>query len=136
MSTEILTVVVSTALIAGLFTLTIVELYRRRLATAALAAFATCATAHIVLVMSAWKGAAVAYLDAPTMESAAWPPISSLPTVAYDATAWAAVVFLMMSVVFGAVEWRRRKAAEKEMAGFLMSIFGVNESEENESEKD
>ena len=56
MSTEILTVVVSTALIAGLFTLTIVELYRRRLATAALAAFATCATAHIVLVMSAWKG--------------------------------------------------------------------------------
>jgi hypothetical protein len=136
MSTEILTVVVSTALIAGLFTITIVELYRRRLAAAALSAFATCSTAHIVFVMSAWKGAAVAYLDAPTMESAAWPPISSLPTVAYDSTAWAAVVFLMASVVLGAIEWKRRRVAEKEMAAFLMDILGVDKSKENESEKD
>ena len=136
MSTEFLTTVVSVALISGLSTLTIVKLYRRQLAAAALAAFATCATVHIVFVMNAWKGVAVAYLDAPTMESAAWPPISSLPTVAYDATAWAAVVFLMMSVVLGTIEWKLRKAAEKEMAAFLAEYFGVNKPKKNESEKD
>jgi len=70
------------------------------------------------------------------MESAAWPPISSLPTVAYDSTAWAAVVFLMVSVVLGAIEWKRRRVAEKEMAAFLMDILGVDKSKENESEKD
>lgn len=66
----------------------------------------------------------------------AWPPISSLSTAVYDISAWAAVVFLMTSVALGAVEWRRKKAAEKELAAALMKFFGVNESEENESEKD
>ena len=138
-STEILTLVAAVTLIAGLFVVAIVALYRRRLAKAALAAAALFAALHIVFVSLAWEGVAVAYLDAPlTVQQweVAWPPISSLPTAAYDTSAWAAVVFLTTSIVLGVIEWRRRKAAEKEMAGFLMNFFEVNESKENESEED
>ena len=139
MSTTALTVVVSATLIAGLLILAVVALYRRRLAAAALAAAALFAALHIVFVSLAWEGVAVAYLDAPlTVQrwEVAWPPISSLPTAAYDTSAWAAIVFLTTSIVLGVIEWRRRKAAEKEMAGFLMNFFGVKESKENESEED
>jgi len=38
--------------------------------------------------------------------------------------------------VLGAIEWKRRRVAEKEMAAFLMDILGVDKSKENESEKD
>ena len=135
MSTTALTVVVVVALIAGLFAASVAALYRRRLAAAALAAAAMCATAHIVFVMSAWEGAASAYLDAPlTMQSVAWPPISSLPTSAYDAPAWASVVFLTTSIVLAVVQWRRRKAAEKELAKALMNFFGVNEDTKPEED--
>lgn len=138
MSTTALTVVVSATLIVGLLILTIVALYRRRLAAAALAAAAMCATTHIVFVMSAWEGAASAYLDAHlTMrwgESVAWPPISSLPTAAYDASAWAAVAFLATGIVLAVIQRHRRKAAEKEMAELLMHFFGGNEPEESEED--
>lgn len=140
MSTTALTVVIVVALIAGLFAASVAALYRRRLAAAALAAAAMCATAHIVFVMSAWEGVAVAYLDAPlTVQrwEVAWPPISSFSTVAYDATAWVSVLFLTTSIVLAVIQWRRRKAAEKEMAKALMEFFGANRGNEpEESEED
>ena len=140
MSTTALTVVVSATLIVGLLILTIVALYRHRLAAAALAAAALFAALHIAFVSLAWEGVAVAYLDAPlTVQrwEVAWPPISSLSTVAYDATAWASVVFLTTSIVLAVIQWRRRKAAEKELAKALMNFFGVNEdTKPEESEED
>ena len=135
MSTTALTVVVVVALVAGLFTASVAALYRRRLAAAALAAAAMCATAHIVFVMSAWEEAASAYLDAPPTMPAAMPPISSLPTAMYDAPAWAAMVLLATGIVFGAIEWKHRRAAEKEMVAFLKDLFGINKPEENKSEE-
>jgi len=43
----------------------------------------------------------------------------------------------MMSVVLGAIEWKRRRAAEKEMAAFLKYLFGGNEDTKPEkSEED
>lgn len=135
MSTEFLTTFVSVALIAGLFTLTIVKLYQRRLAAAAFAAAATCTTVHIVFVSLAWEGAMIACLNAPTMESVEWPPITSFPTAVYDAPAWAAVVFLTTGIVLAAIQRRRQKAAEKKLLEAVMRSFRrINEG--NESEKD
>lgn len=134
MSTEFLTTVVSIALIAGLFVVSVMELYKRRLARSALSASAMCAALHVAFVYLAWSELAIAYLDAPlTVQrwEVAWPPISLLPTTAYDASAWASVIFFTLAIVLGAVEFRRRKAAEKEMAAFLMKLFGANKSEEN-----
>ena len=145
MSTESLTLVAAVTLIAGLFVVAITELYRRRLAKAALATAALFAALHVTFVYLAWSELAIAYLNAP-LSAQRWevkhPPISSLPTAAYDFSAWASALFLMMSVVLGAIEWKRRRATEKEMAAFLKDLlFGVNEPEENqyeenESEKD
>ena len=64
MSTDILTAIVSATLVFGFGAVALRELYHRRLAAAALAAAATCAVAHVVFVMVAWKEAASAYLDA------------------------------------------------------------------------
>lgn len=137
-STDILTAIVSATLVFGFGAVALRELYHRRLAAAALAAAATCAVAHVVFVMVAWKEAASAYLDAHlTMrwgESVAWPPISSLPTAAYDASAWAAVAFLATGIVLAVIQRHRRKAAEKEMAELLMHFFGDNEPEESEED--
>ena len=134
MSTAVLTVAISVTLIAGLLAFTIVSLYRHRLSTAALSAAGLFATIHITFVALAWSELAIAYLDAPlTVQrwEAAWPPISLLPTAAYDFSAWASVIFFTLAIVLGAIEFRRRKAAEKEMAAFLMDLFGANKSEEN-----
>ena len=140
MSTEFLTTVVSIALIAGLFAFTIVSLYRHRLSTAALSAAGLFATIHITFVALAWSELAIAYLDAPlTVQrwEVAWPPISLLPTAAYDFSAWASIIFFMVSIVLGAIEWKRRRAAEKEMAAFLKRLFGGNEDTKPEkSEED
>ena len=138
MSTEFLTTVVSIALIAGLFVVSVMELYKRRLAKSALSASAMCVAAHIAFVMVAWRSAADGCFDSHraivTMrlgELADWPPVSSLPTIAYDSSAWASIIFFVIAIVLGAIEFRRRKAAEKEMAAFLMDLFGANKSEEN-----
>ena len=134
MSTAVLTVAISVTLIAGLLAFTIVSLYRHRLSTAALSAAGLFATIHITFVALAWSELAIAYLDAPlTVQrwEVAWPPISLLPTAAYDFSAWASVIFFTLAIVLGAIEFRRRKAAEKEMAAFLMDLFGANKSEEN-----
>ena len=140
MSTAILTAIVSVTLITGLLAFTIVSLYRHRLSTAALSTAVLFATIHIMFVALAWSELAIAYLDAPlTVQrwEVAWPPISLLPTAAYDFSAWASIIFFMVSIVLGAIEWKRRRAAEKEMAAFLKYIlFGVNEPEENKSEED
>ena len=140
MSTEFLTTVVSIALIAGLFVVSVMELYKRRLAKSALSASAMCAALHVAFVYLAWSELAIAYLDAPlTVQrwEVAWPPISSLSTMIYDAPAWAAIISFMMSVVLGAIEWKRRRAAEKEMAAFLKYLFGGNEDTKPEkSEED
>ena len=135
-STDILTAIVSATLVFGFGAVALRELYHRRLAAAALAAAATCAVAHVAFVMVAWKEAASAYLDAPlTMrqgeELAAMPPISSLPTGAYDAPAWASLAFLATGIVLAIIQRHRRKAAEKEMAELLMHLFGGDESEED-----
>lgn len=127
MSTEILTLVAAVTLIAGLFVVAIVALYRRRLAKAALAAAALFAALHIVFVSLAWEAAATNYT---------LPGIASLPTGIYDAPAWAAVAFSVTGIVLATIERHRRKVAEKEMAAALMHFFGVNESKENESEED
>ena len=134
MSTTALTVVVVLALAAGLFTASVAALYRRRLAAAVLAAAAMCATTHIVFVMRAWEEAASAYLDAPPTMPTAMPPISSLPTAAYDAPAWAAMVLLATGIVLGLIERRRRKVAEKELAKALMHFYGVNEDTKPEED--
>ena len=134
MSTAILTAIVSVTLITGLLAFTIVSLYRHRLSTAALSTAVLFATIHIMFVALAWSELAIAYLDAPlTVQrwEVAWPPISLLPTAAYDFSAWASVIFFTLAIVLGAIEFRRRKAAEKEMAAFLMDLFGANKSEEN-----
>ena len=138
MSTEILTLAVTVTLIAGLFTSSVMELYKRRLTKSALSASAMCAATHIAFIMVAWRAAAHGCFDShraiATMrlgELADWPPISLLPTAAYDFSAWASVIFFVIAIVLGAVEFRRRKAAEKEMAAFLMDLFGANKSEEN-----
>ena len=134
MSTAVLTVAISVTLIAGLLAFTIVSLYRHRLSTAALSAAGLFATIHITFVALAWSELAIAYLDAPlTVQrwEVAWPPISLLPTAAYDFSAWASVIFFTLAIVLGAIEFRRRKAAEKEMAAFLMKLFEANKSEEN-----
>ncbi|MBF1033515.1 hypothetical protein [Candidatus Nanosynbacter sp. TM7-053] len=140
MSTAVLTVAISVTLIAGLLAFTIVSLYRHRLSTAALSAAGLFATIHITFVALAWSELAIAYLDAPlTVQrwEVAWPPISSLSTMIYDAPAWAAIISFMMSVVLGAIEWKRRRAAEKEMAAFLKYLFGGNEDTKPEkSEED
>lgn len=139
MSTESLTLVAAVTLIAGLFVVAITELYRRRLAKAALATAALFAALHVTFVYLAWSELAIAYLNAP-LSAQRWevkhPPISSLPTAAYDSSAWASIIFFMVAIVLGAVEWRKRKAAEKEMAAFLMDLLGVDKSKESESEKD
>ena len=134
MSTAVLTVAISVTLIAGLLAFTIVSLYRHRLSTGLFA------TIHITFVALAWSELAIAYLDAPlTVQrwEVAWPPISSLSTMIYDAPAWAAIISFMMSVVLGAIEWKRRRAAEREMAAFLKYLFGGNEDTKPEkSEED
>ena len=140
MSTEFLTTVVSIALIAGLFVVSVMELYKRRLAKSALSASAMCAALHVAFVYLAWSELAIAYLNAP-LSARRWevepPSISLLPTAVYDASAWASVIFFTLAIVLGAIEWKLRKAAEKEMAAFLKYIlFGVNEPEENKSEED
>ena len=134
MSTEILTFVAAVSLIAGLFGISVMELYKRRLAKSALSASAMCAATHIAFVMVAWREAASACFDShraiATMqlgELAEWPPVSLLPTAAYDFSAWASAIFLMMSVVLGTIEWRRRKNVERALAKALMDYFGVNE---------
>ena len=137
MSTEILTTMSSIALIVGLLTVSIVALYRHRLAAAALAAAAACAAAHVVLISLAWEGVAGAYLDAPLTVrrwEVAWPPISSLSTMAYDATAWVAMVLLATGIVLAVIERHRRKVAEKEMAKALMHFFGANKDDESEED--
>ena len=134
MSTEFLTTFVSVALIAGLFTLTIVKLYQRRLAAAAFAAAATCTTVHIVFVSLAWEGAMIACLNAPTMESVEWPPITSFPTAVYDAPAWAAVAFLITGIVLAVIQQYRKKVAEKKLVKYLTHSLGANGG--NEPEKD
>ena len=143
MSTEILTLVAAVTLIAGLLSISVMELYKHRLAKSALSASAMCAATHIAFVMVAWRQAADACFDShraiATMqlgELAEWPPVSLLPTAAYDSSAWASIIFFMVAIVLGAVEWRKRKAAEKEMAAFLMDLLGVDKSKESESEKD
>ena len=140
MSTAVLTVAISVTLIAGLLAFTIVSLYRHRLSTAALSAAGLFATIHITFVALAWSELAIAYLDAPLTVhrwEVAWPPISSLSTMIYDAPAWAAIISFMMSVVLGAIEWKRRRAAEREMAAFLKYLFGGNEDTKPEkSEED
>ena len=81
MFTEILAVVVSTALIAGLFTVDIMELYRRRRLAKA-------------------------------------------------------TDLLTTGIVLTAIQRHREKVAEKKLIAALTEPFGVNEPEENESEKD
>ena len=128
MSTIPLTVVVVVVLIAGLFAAAGAALFRRRLPEAALTTAAALAATHLTFVAVAWEAAANSY---------ELPAIASLPTAVYDAPAWASVVFLTTSIVLGVIEWRRRKAAEKEMAKALMEFFGVNRGNEpEESEKD
>lgn len=124
-STEILTVVVSTALIVGLFVLTIVALYRRRLAAAALAAAATCAVVHIVFISLAWEGAASMRGE----ESAAMPPISSLPTGIYDAPAWAAVAFLVTGAIGGVVHQIRLRRRREDIKRYFEHLLGLYEAE-------
>ena len=140
MSTEFLTTVVSIALIAGLFVVSVMELYKRRLAKSALSASAMCAALHVAFVYLAWSELAIAYLNAP-LSARRWevepPSISLLPTAAYDASAWASVIFFTLAIVLRAVEFRRRKAAEKEMAAFLTDLFGADEDTKPEkSEED
>ena len=136
MSTDILTAIVSATLVFGFGAVALRELYHRRLAAAALAAAATCAVAHVVFVMVAWKEAASAYLDAPlTMrqgeELAAMPPISSLPTGAYDAPAWASLAFLATGIILAALQWRRERVMKKQLEQFFKCLFEPDETEEN-----
>ncbi len=137
MSTNILTATVSVTLVVNLGVVAVMALHHRKLVEAAFAAAATCATAHIVFVMIAWKEAASAYLDAPpTMrgeELAAMPPISSLPTAMYDAPAWAALAFLATGAVLAVIELHRIKA-EIELAEALTRSLGVNEGDESEKD--
>lgn len=127
MSTEILTTITVFALVGGLSAALTEALHRRRLVRASVFAAAEFGVIHIALVMSAWKEAA---------EEVPHPGVSSLPTAVYDATAWAAVVFLTTGVVLAAIQQHRREVAKKKLTAALMKSFGVNESQENEPEKD
>lgn len=127
MSTEILTTITVFALVGGLSAALTEALHRRRLVRASVFAAAEFGVIHIALVMSAWKEAA---------EEVPHPGVSSLPTAVYDATAWAAVVFLTTGVVLAAIQQHRREVAKKKLVKYLTHSLGVNEPEENGSEKD
>ena len=127
MSTEILTTITVFALVGGLSAALTEALHRRRLVRASVLAAAEFGVIHIALVMSAWKEAA---------EEVPYPGVSSLPTAVYDAPAWAAIAFLATGIVIEAVKQNRREAAKKKLVKSLVKSFGVNESKENESEKD
>jgi hypothetical protein len=127
MSTEILTTITIYILVGGLSAALTEALYCRQLAKASVLAAAVSAAIHLVFVMSAWKEAA---------EEVPHPGVSSLPTAVYDATAWAAVVFLTTGIVLAAIQQHRREVAKKKLVKYLTHSLGVNEPEENESEKD
>lgn len=127
MSTTISTTITVYTLMGGLNAALLEALYRRQLVKASLFAAAVSAVIHIALVMSAWKEAA---------EEVPYPGVSSLPTAVYDAPAWAAVVFLTTGVVLAAIQQHRREVAKKKLVKYLTHSLGVNEPEENESEKD
>ena len=127
MSTEILTIITVFALVGGLSAALTEALHRRRLVRASMFAAAEFGVIHITLVMSAWKEAA---------EEAPYQVVSPLLTAVCDAPAWAAVVFLTTGIVLAAIQRHREKVAEKKLMAALTKPFGVNEPEENESEKD
>lgn len=127
MSTEILTTITVYILVGGLSAALTEALYCRQLAKASVLAAAVSAAIHLVFVMSAWKEAA---------EEASYQVVSPLLTAVCDAPAWAAVVFLTTGIVLAAIQRHREKVAEKKLMAALTKPFGVNEPEENESEKD
>lgn len=127
MSTEILTIITVFALVGGLSAALTEALHRRRLVRASMFAAAEFGVIHITLVMSAWEAAA---------EEAPYPVVSPLLTAACDAPAWVAIAFLATGIVLAAIQQHREKAAEKKLIAALTEPFGVNEPEENESEKD
>ena len=127
MSTTILTTITVYTLMGGLSAALLEALYRRQLVRASVLAAAEFGVIHIALVMSAWKEAA---------EEVPHPGVSSLPTAMYDAPAWAAIAFLATGIVLAAIQRHREKVAEKKLMAALTKPFGVNEPEENESEKD
>lgn len=127
MSTEILTTITIYILVGGLSAALTEALYCRQLAKASVLAAAVSAAIHLVFVMSAWKVAA---------EEAPYPVASPLLTAVCDAPAWAAVIFLTTGIVLAAIQQHRKKVAEKKLIAALMKSFGVNESQENELEKD
>lgn len=127
MSTEILTIITVFALVGGLSAALTEALHRRRLVKASVLAAAEFGVIHITLVMSAWEVAA---------EEAPYPVVSPLLTAACDAPAWVAIAFLATGIVLAAIQRHREKVAEKKLIAALTEPFGVNEPEENESEKD
>lgn len=127
MSTEILTIITVFALVGGLSAALTEALHRRRLVKASVLAAAEFGVIHITLVMSAWEVAA---------EEAPYPVASPLLTAACDAPAWAAIAFLATGIVLAAIQQHREKVAKKKLIAALTEPFGVNEPEENESEKD
>ena len=127
MSTEILTTITVFALVGGLSAALTEALHRRRLVRASVFAAAEFGVIHITLVMSAWEVAA---------EEAPYPVVSPLLTAACDAPAWVAIAFLTTGIVLAAIQRHREKVAEKKLIAALTEPFGVNEPEENESEKD
>lgn len=127
MSTAILTTITVYILVGGLSAALTEALYCRQLAKASVLAAAVSAAIHLVFVMSAWKVAA---------EEAPYPVASPLLTAVCDAPAWAAVIFLTTGIVLAAIQQHRKKVAEKKLIAALMKSFGVNESQENELEKD
>ena len=127
MSTEILTIITVFALVGGLSAALTEALHRRRLVRASMFAAAEFGVIHIALVMSAWEVAA---------EEVPYPVVSPLLTAACDAPAWVAIAFLATGIVLAAIQRHREKVAEKKLIAALTEPFGVNEPEENESEKD
>lgn len=120
MSTVWLTV--SVVLIVGLFLRAAAELYHRRLIAASALAAAAFAATHITFVAVAWKSAA-------TSEDLSG--VASLPTAAYDTTAWIALVLLVVAAVGNGVYaihlHRRRKAVER----YFEHIFGLYKADED-----
>ena len=104
MSTIWLTITVSIMLIVGLFLRAAAELYRHRLVVASLLAAAGFAALHLAFIAIAWQAAATVAEEEP------YPAVASLPTAAYDMSAWIALVLLVAAGIgCGARHIRERK---------------------------
>lgn len=132
MSTTALTVVVAVTVLFGTAVSAVRTLWGRKAASAAFLAGGFFGVLHLLVLWVAEDAALSA-----TISKERWPGIADLSTWVYDITAWTALAFLAIGVILSVIQWRRRKAAEKELAKALMNFFGVNEdTKPEESEED